>query len=169
MAHHPVPLTPRETEVIELVQRGNSPAVIASEIGCSTSTVRHHIRSIAAKIGRENPQLARLTPMRAIMIWKGGVTATEYQWQRKVYFAQEERSKAIKIGSSINPAARINQLQAATPERIVLLATMPGGIDLEESLHLRFAKYQIHGEWFEAGPELLEFVAEVRSAELPTE
>lgn len=46
-----VPLTIRESEVVELLRRGSSTAEIASELGIAPVTVRRHIGSIEQKIG----------------------------------------------------------------------------------------------------------------------
>ena len=49
-----VPLTIRESEVVELLRRGASTAEIASELGVVPVTVRRHIGSIEQKIGVRN-------------------------------------------------------------------------------------------------------------------
>ena len=46
-----VPLTIRESDVVELLRRGLSTAEIASELGISAVTVRRHIGSIGRKLG----------------------------------------------------------------------------------------------------------------------
>jgi DNA-binding NarL/FixJ family response regulator len=49
-----VPLTIRESEVVELLRRGSSTAAIAAELGIAPVTVRRHIGSIAQKLGVPN-------------------------------------------------------------------------------------------------------------------
>lgn len=49
-----VPLTIRESEVVELLRRGASTAEIASELGISPVTVRRHVGSIEQRLGVEN-------------------------------------------------------------------------------------------------------------------
>jgi len=44
-------LTPREAEVLELLQRGSSNAVIANELSLGVETVRTHVRNILRKLG----------------------------------------------------------------------------------------------------------------------
>jgi DNA-binding NarL/FixJ family response regulator len=46
-----VPLTIRESEVLELLRRGSSTAEIAAELGIAPVTVRRHIGSIEQKLG----------------------------------------------------------------------------------------------------------------------
>jgi hypothetical protein len=75
-----------------------------------------------------------------------------------IYFIQDTRSKAIKIGTSRNPAARLKELQTAHAHPLVLLAVMDGGVTEERELHQRFTR--LHGEWFEPTPELNVFVRE---------
>jgi hypothetical protein len=35
-----------------------------------------------------------------------------------------------------------------------IIGILDGGQDLERDLHVRFARYRLHGEWFEHSPEL---------------
>jgi DNA-binding NarL/FixJ family response regulator len=46
-----VPLTIRESEVVELLRRGASTSEIASELGIAAVTVRRHVSSIEKKLG----------------------------------------------------------------------------------------------------------------------
>lgn len=47
-------LTPRESEVVDLLRRGRSTAAIADRLGISTVTVRRHISASMQKIGAED-------------------------------------------------------------------------------------------------------------------
>ncbi len=75
-----------------------------------------------------------------------------------IYFIQDTKSRAIKIGTSRNPVARLKELQTAHAHPLVLLAVMDGGVVEERELHQKFAR--LHGEWFEPTPELNVFVRE---------
>jgi DNA-binding NarL/FixJ family response regulator len=56
-------LTPREADVLELLQRGRSNAQIAAELHVGVETVRTHARNIYRKLGvRTRRELASLTP-----------------------------------------------------------------------------------------------------------
>lgn len=79
----------------------------------------------------------------------------------RVYFIQSERGGPIKIGRAINPEQRLKQCQTGSPERLVLLAVISGGRDLERSLHARFAASRLRGEWFKPTPELIALIGEV--------
>jgi len=72
-----------------------------------------------------------------------------------IYFLQNERSKAIKIGFSNNPLARVRDLSTANSDALALLGVIPGDVRLESDLHCRFSPWRIRGEWFEPHPELL--------------
>jgi DNA-binding CsgD family transcriptional regulator len=50
-AAHPIGLTPREAEVLELLREGLTNAEIAERLYLSTRTVDHHVSSILAKMG----------------------------------------------------------------------------------------------------------------------
>lgn len=75
-----------------------------------------------------------------------------------IYFASFGESGPIKIGMSGRPSRRVAGMSTGSPEEIVLLGVMPGGLDVEASLHERFANTRIRGEWFERSPELLAFI-----------
>jgi DNA-binding NarL/FixJ family response regulator len=60
-AHHDV-LTPREADVLGLLQLGRSNGEIAAELSVSVETVRTHARSVFRKLGvRSRRELSRLT------------------------------------------------------------------------------------------------------------
>lgn len=50
-AHPDLHLTPRQAEVLELLERGRSTSEIAHELGLSTETVRNHIRHVLRAVG----------------------------------------------------------------------------------------------------------------------
>jgi PAS domain S-box-containing protein len=49
--HPGLELTPRQAEVLELLERGRSTKEIASELHLSTETVRNHVRNILRAVG----------------------------------------------------------------------------------------------------------------------
>ena len=50
--HHPeLPLTPRQTEVLDLLERGRTTRQIAAELHLSVDTVRNHVRRILHAVG----------------------------------------------------------------------------------------------------------------------
>ncbi len=65
-----------------------------------------------------------------------------------IYFIQNTVSKAIKIGYSKNPERRHKSLQTATPDPLVILGKIHGGLEHENAYHKQFAKYALTGEWF---------------------
>lgn len=73
----------------------------------------------------------------------------------------------IKIGYSVNPRTRMNQLRngdkTKCPEgidrkAIVLVETEPGGRGREYELHRQFKHLHHWGEWFTEAPELTEYI-----------
>jgi len=67
-----------------------------------------------------------------------------------VYFAQARGHprSPIKIGHSVDPRQRVAGLETGSPYPLVVRATLPGGLDLEHQLHLRFNWWRLHHEWF---------------------
>ena len=81
---------------------------------------------------------------------------------RRVYFVRSEHSGFIKIGVTGDLRKRVANLQNASGSVLRILATEPGGLAHEQALHKRFEAYQIRGEWFKPGPELLDYIAAVQ-------
>lgn len=80
------------------------------------------------------------------------VRAPEPTW---CYFMRHETN--IKIGYSKDPRKRALALAGAE-----ILAKEPGAASRESQLHEQFAHLRLHGEWFEPGPDLLEYIAKLR-------
>jgi hypothetical protein len=55
---------------------------------------------------------------------------------------------SIKIGTSVNVKSRLASLQTSTQETLALIASIPGDVKLEQSIHRDLAKYRQRGEWF---------------------
>lgn len=54
----------------------------------------------------------------------------------------------VKIGWSVSPGRRIQELQTGSPNQLLMLATHSGPPELEKFLHDQFASQRSHGEWF---------------------
>lgn len=81
-----------------------------------------------------------------------------------VYFIESETTGLIKIGRSVNPSSRFNAIRTMSPDKLVLLGSVPEAVCSESELHKRFAKHRKHGEWFESSPEIRELIEEILSA-----
>lgn len=62
---------------------------------------------------------------------------------------------AVKIGYSVNPEARVGELQTGNPRELYLLAKMPGTLADEKAIHARFKHLNLIGEWFKGNLELI--------------
>lgn len=78
----------------------------------------------------------------------------------RVYFIQN--GDEIKIGHSIHVEQRLVDLRREYGQQLVLLATMPGRVDVEQTLHARFDDIRLRGEWFKATGELLAFIEQAK-------
>lgn len=77
-----------------------------------------------------------------------------------VYFL--EGAGRVKIGWTSSLHSRLQALQAASPVPLRLLAIMRASQHMERELHVRFAEFRLHGEWFELAEPIRRFVAELR-------
>lgn len=78
---------------------------------------------------------------------------------RFVYFVQQGDDGPIKIGLAIDVGKRLDHLMAANSAELIVKAIIPGSVELESELHLRFARHVIRGEWFRPAPEIVEYIA----------
>ncbi|HEY1956720.1 MAG TPA: GIY-YIG nuclease family protein [Polyangiaceae bacterium] len=83
-------------------------------------------------------------------------------WAREdyVYFLQEGVDGPIKIGHGRCPDRRLRGCQSGNPRELRLLGYRPGYRRDERTLHLRFKRLRIRGEWFQPADELLAFIKE---------
>lgn len=66
-----------------------------------------------------------------------------------VYFVTCRAANAVKIGHSVDPHARLPEIQLGCPLPLTLEAMLPGARDEEVAMHWRFSEHRLHGEWFE--------------------
>lgn len=70
-----------------------------------------------------------------------------------VYFARCSPSGLIKIGCSVGPDGRAENLKWEVGQPLRVLFTVPGSFDKEQAYHRRYASCRSHGEFFfEADP-----------------
>lgn len=80
-----------------------------------------------------------------------------------VYFIEATESRRIKIGFTAGaPVDRMKQLQTGQPERLRIVATVPGDKSDERELHRMFAASNITGEWFERNDMLVGLIRGIR-------
>lgn len=77
-----------------------------------------------------------------------------------IYFIQQGKTGPIKIGYTANSdiSKRINSMQPASPEPLILLGYIEGEKDKEALLHRFFHAYRLKGEWFEPDPMVLNYI-----------
>jgi len=82
-----------------------------------------------------------------------------------IYFIQGARGGPIKIGSAGNPWQRAAALQTGNPNKLSVIAVIPGGRAEEAALHSKFASLREHGEWFSPSSDLVSFIDGVKAAQ----
>ena len=90
---------------------------------------------------------------------RGDGTVSDRTRAGVVYFFQKGRRQVIKIGYSGDHEERRQNLQVASPDRLRVIATIPGNRAVEGALHKRFREYKITGDWYRLEGELAEYVA----------
>lgn len=123
---------------------------------------RHHPQDInEAKAPESNTAL----PLNDLLLEERSPALVRQTWagcQGVIYFIQAGASgRPIKIGYSANFHRRIQDLQLAVPDSLEVLGLLEGTVGDEADLHKTFSHLRIHGEWYRADQELLEFVKEL--------
>lgn len=83
----------------------------------------------------------------------------EFPCQENVYFICDEDGY-IKIGFARSVQSRLDMLQTASRQELRLIASMPGNLSDEKSLHKRFEEDHARGEWFYPSTELNKYIKE---------
>ncbi len=71
---------------------------------------------------------------------------------------QNRKNGFFKVGTSINPARRIPDIQTNCPFKISVVALRHGGQKEERALHKLLKDYRTNGEWFEDTKETREIL-----------
>lgn len=90
--------------------------------------------------------------------------------EQLVYVIEEEGDdprRRVKIGIAYDPDRRLRTLQTGSSRPLRLLATAPGGQNVESRLHSRFASQRLEGEWFDLTTEQLDVLLQDFGADLP--
>ena len=109
------------------------------------------IREAARDLNRASDEMAR---MRRAHPEAFTAQATP---ERLVYLIQAGEDGPVKIGSARDPQARLRALQTASPLKLRLHVTVPGGYAKERELHERFGYFRMNGEWCEPIPEIFDW------------
>jgi hypothetical protein len=86
----------------------------------------------------------------------------------QVYFVVGMTTGLVKVGTANNPLARLRELQCGSPDRLVLVATAPGGPRAEVQYHQEFSADHVRGEWFELSPPIVDEILAL-GGQLPAE
>jgi len=85
-----------------------------------------------------------------------------------VYFIKEwGRTGRIKIGYSTDVAKRLVALQTGTSAQLFVAGWTAGTRATERAIHSLLSDFHVRGEWYVAGPKVLDFVLAVHGRETP--
>lgn len=75
----------------------------------------------------------------------------------------------MKIGCSSDPIRCRASLKSGSSCKVILLGTIPGGLEHEGELHRRFAHYRLHEEWVNDAslPEVRGIIAQAAANPAP--
>lgn len=82
-----------------------------------------------------------------------------------IYFIFDPRQKAVKIGKTDRPLARLVELREQYGEQLTPLLWLIRPSTFEPQLHRHFAAYHLNGEWFAYSDPIRQYISD-RLAEL---
>ena len=90
--------------------------------------------------------------------------AAQHPPKTLMYAIQRGAGGPIKLGWTKDITARMRSLQTASGDTLHVLATWEADRDDERRAHAKWAHLRTRGEWFDAAPELLEWIREKKTA-----
>jgi hypothetical protein len=75
-----------------------------------------------------------------------------------IYFVQPRGRPLVKIGHARHVGRRVADLQVVSPDELIVLGVVAGGLAKETALHARFAGQWVRGEWFRYTEEVRRFL-----------
>jgi hypothetical protein len=75
-----------------------------------------------------------------------------------IYFIRAQGTNLIKIGCTESLNGRMSNMQVACPHKLILIKTIDGSYNLEQTFHTRFSEDHIRGEWFNWSPKLQQVI-----------
>lgn len=82
-------------------------------------------------------------------------TAPERRDSSVVYFIQAISGGPIKIGYTKSISQRLAATQTHSAERMIVIASFPGGAAEEGALHWKLKAHRVNGEWYSPAPEVM--------------
>jgi hypothetical protein len=79
----------------------------------------------------------------------------------KIYLIKDDKTGFHKIGRSANPRARERTLQAEVPSYKLIWQSDFVDIELEKTIHNKFASKRIRGEWFNLTKDDIKYIKDL--------
>lgn len=131
----------------------------AREFGVTRATIKEAYR--LCQEGKEAEAVALVNKERDARIREKEESLLREDRESVVYFVEAKLSGKIKIGVTSGLGKRLRNLINGSPIKLRLIGTIPGTYRDEQDLHLRFAKYRKHGEWFSASTKLKTEISQI--------
>jgi hypothetical protein len=88
------------------------------------------------------------------------LNSQELEGEMSIYFARSEDH--IKIGFSVSTEDRLASLATSNPNKLELLAVVPGSMAFERAIHSWLFAYHVRGEWFRDCPQVRQAIEEIK-------
>ncbi len=77
-----------------------------------------------------------------------------------VYLMVSETAQVCKIGWSVNPHKRLNEIRTGRSDGVELAGILKVHRKHEKYLHEKFSEFWLQGEWFRLDPAIVKYFAE---------
>jgi DNA-binding CsgD family transcriptional regulator len=129
-------LSPRETEVYNLIMKGHTNIQISDTLGISHQTTKNHVKSILRK--------KNMPDARSLLAGKSnGGKNRNY----KTYLIRVKGTDFIKIGAASDVEKRRRSLQTGCPYELEIVKIIDKDVEME--LQEKYHDYHVRGEWYE--------------------
>lgn len=175
-------LSARELEVARLIAEDLSDKIIADILSISPRTVQEYLERIAKKLRTGSSPDRRREAIRNYVrtddvlrehqdddfaaIWQKYARGRPMPQdpQKWLYVIRRRDTHEVKIGTAIDPIARLKVLQTAHGADLELVATAPANAFTEPEAHARFAEYRKKREWFYEAPAITRWINTLKKA-----
>lgn len=93
------------------------------------------------------------------------MTDAEREQRSYVYYVAADGVERVKIGRSMNPWARLKEMQVGSSHRLQIIALERGGETLEAQRHDQFTRLRVEGEWFSLQDDLVDHINTIATSE----
>jgi len=133
--------------LIDKVEKENGTPSVVVAVG---RNLPHDVKQLLWGLGVKDPSQGTYASDEIADAFEAWCQKDSQSKPSQVYFIRGDKTNSFKVGISSDPRARLKAMQVGSPVKLLLTRAVEvqNPESVEKELHLAFAKYRIHGEWF---------------------